>query len=540
MQAAAFPEVKEDGAFQPQIGIWYTVWWDDKAPYDEHWEEWTRYKPVLGDYASDDPDVIRKHMEWIKSAGIDYIVLDDTNSHFADNGNIAHNIEAIFDVVESMEEGTAPQICFAIGAGQYAAGSLEAHMAEVNLIYEDYAHRPSYYHWKGKPLLIDYTTTDWFYKWDDDRFTVRWATGSASEGVHVAPETGLWGWVFDQYVPSTEVFGVMPGWDTAHQGRSTVPIDRENGDYYIRMWTEAVKRNPEMIVISSFNDHAEETGIEAISPRNETAEPWVDAYGNETPDWYEQITKGYASLRSGFLEGYYYRVEGKRQLYQFMDGEMVKRKEQPAGKPVIVIPTQYFTGKPYKEKRENKNNKVVIDVFQSWVDDFKGLRDGWSYWTTLEDGQRAEGLMNGAEFKEITRHALSPMFEQLAEEKDRIERKGFKVHPAWLNVPGWAEGTVQLDLPQKNKLSLEYYPGKVNNASDGITSAIVVDGNELDVQWITGEAGWKEKVKIDLSAYAGKSIQLTFKVGWGKEMLGDDATTAFDSFLIGDPVIVTR
>ncbi len=535
-----FPKKLTNAGFHPQIGIWYTVWWDDEKPYSDHWQDWTRYRPVLGDYASDDPDIIRAHMQWIKQAGIDYVILDDTNSHFADGGNLANNIEAIFDVVESMPEGTAPKLAFAIGAGQYAGNSVEAHMKEVDLIFEQYANRPSYYYWKGKPLLVDYTTPDWFYKWDDERFTVRWATGSTGDAASVAPDTGLWGWVFNEYVPNKEVFGVMPGWGTAHQGRPTTPIDREDGKLYTDLWTEAVKRNPEMIVIASFNDHAEEIGIEAITPRSADVKPWVDAYGTPTPDWYEQITKGYASLRQGFMEDFYYKPENGKQIYRYHNGRMVEQSAAPRGKPVIVVPEAYFTGKFLKDETKKPNKNVAVDVFQTWVDDFKGIKKSWGYETLLENGNTVQGMSNGAEFYDIKKSGLDPMFTQIVDPKQRIVRKGFKAHPAWLDSKGWSLGKVAVKLPKAKKLYLTYYPGKVNTLSDGIVSSVIVNGRTTDTQWVTGEAGWKSKVVIDLSKYAGQSIELAFKVGWGQEKLGDEATTAYDAFLIGDPLIVTK
>lgn len=336
------PTLNED--FQPQIGIWYTVWWDDKPPYDSHWDEWTRYTPIIGEYSAGDPEVIRRHMEWIKAAGIDYVILDDTNGHFADGGNIAKNIDVIFDVVESMPEGTAPYLAVAIGGALWLQNSILDHRLEANIIYNKYAHRPSYYHWKGKPLLINYTTPDWFDRWDDDRFTVRHATGTVSHAGPQTPDTGLWGWVFDRHVPNSEVYGVMPGWGTAHLGRGTTPIDRDDGKLYTQMWMDALSRNPEMIVIVSFNDHAEETGIEAVVPKSDDAPPWVDQYGNPTPDLYEQITRGYASLKHGFLEGYAYRVEDSDQIYVYEDGHMVPVAAAPPRQPVIVLPRAYVTG----------------------------------------------------------------------------------------------------------------------------------------------------------------------------------------------------
>lgn len=532
--------------FTSQIGIWYTVWWDDKPPFDSHWSDWTRYRPLLGDYDSGNEAVIRAHMKWMKQAGIDFVILDDTNGHSNDNGNIAEHIDQVFRVVESMPEGTAPKLAVAIGYAQWALNDIRQQQAEADLVYDRYAQSSVYYQWKGKPLLVNYTAPSWFYKWNDERFSVRFATGKVSDGAPVAPDTGLWGWVFDREQANEEVAGVNPGWDTAHLGRGTTPIPRLDGELYSRMWIDALKNNPDAVVISSFNDFAEETAIEAAEPRNGTSAPaYRDAYGDPAPDWYQKLTQGYAGLKSGYKEGFYYKEEQSSQLYRFTNGKLKKTADLPHGLPVIELPKGFMKGKIKADKsdREKKktNKSVVVDLFDSWRNDFKGRTQDWSYRTLLASGAEVQGLSNGAAFEYIQPTELELMYGQSDTAADKpTDRFGLKAHPAWMGENGWVMADVRVKLPKEKKLYLTYIPGKVNTASDGIALTVYVNGKQAAFDWIDGPAGWKAKRAIDMSAYAGQTVTIRFKVGWGKEKLGDGATPSYDSLFIGEPLIVTK
>jgi len=532
-------------AFTSQIGIWYTVWWDDEPPFDSHWTDWTRYRPVRGDYDSGDPAILEAHMRWMKEAGIDFVIIDDTNGHGNDNGNIASHIDQLFDVVEGMPAGTAPKLAVAIGAGQFAANDPAAHQAEADLVYAQYAQSPVYYQWKGKPLLVNYTTPSWFYKWDDTRFSVRYATGRVSEGKPVAPETGLWGWVFDESFPTAEAMGVMPGWDTAHLGRGTTPIPREDGELYSRQWLEALKCNPEAVIIASFNDLAEETSIEAATPRDSATPAYVDEYGNPAPDWYEKMTEGYAGLKNGYREGFYYREESDDRIYRYLGGQLTAVTAASQGLPVIVVPDG-FRGGHYRSdacdcRTDVGNGKdVAVDLFASWVSDFKGKTANWSYRTILENGQIVGQVDNGAVFDYIQPTEIQHMYSQGDADGQPFRRNGFKTHPAWSGQNGWIVGEAQVKLPNRKKLYLTYIPGKVNEESDGISLTVTVNGTTVKSDWIEGEAGWKNKRVIDVSAYRGQTVAIGFKSGWGKEQLGSAATVGFDSLFIGEPLIVTK
>jgi hypothetical protein len=80
-----------------KVGTWYELYWQtpDSTWPGQHWALWTRYKPVGGYYRSGDPSVVQSQFAQIKAAGIDYVLLDDTNGIWNDNGEIEKNAKSI-------------------------------------------------------------------------------------------------------------------------------------------------------------------------------------------------------------------------------------------------------------------------------------------------------------------------------------------------------------------------------------------------------------------------------------------------------------
>jgi hypothetical protein len=64
---------------------------------------------------------------------------------------------------------------------------------------------------------------------------------------------------------------VMPGYDETRLGRdSRRVVDREGGEFYDRQWQAALATNPDWVVITSWNEWAENTQIEAGQRFGET------------------------------------------------------------------------------------------------------------------------------------------------------------------------------------------------------------------------------------------------------------------------------
>jgi hypothetical protein len=130
------------------IGAMYHHWYrGDWGPHP--------YEPVLGEYDSADPAVVRQHVQWAEKAGINTFVMDtwigDEERHWMDR-NTPPALDA-FDA-EGMQyffiadgwfnyRGTDP--------GGYDAHQIAAH---VNANLAHYFSRPGYLHVDGKPVVF--------------------------------------------------------------------------------------------------------------------------------------------------------------------------------------------------------------------------------------------------------------------------------------------------------------------------------------------------------------------------------------------------
>jgi len=353
-----------------KIGFWYEPWYSKPGltppgyfKSGVSWTELTQYEPTYGYYWSGDPDNIDYEFDLLNELGADYLILDNTNlAVIADKGNIEKNIQAIFK--ENSERPINQQIPLAIAVGGelWAAHSIEAMDNTADFVYDTYVSQPIYYELDGKPLLIDYnayTSPDpTAPNWDDPRFTVRYATGivdqtnpSIVESQKIYPgiaKYGWWGWIteYPQYITAENVL-MVPGADHTHRlvtdpnnacGTCSLHIDREGGETFVDAWLTTIKAHPKNITIASWNDFSEENGIEPAKPSRSEAPKWVDYYGNETPDWYMQIAKGYMHLRQGLMADWYYKDEDNSAVYKVVDSQFVYQGGLPHGHPVITLP----------------------------------------------------------------------------------------------------------------------------------------------------------------------------------------------------------
>ena len=340
---------KKHEYYQSKVGLWYTIWWDslerDPVYYEHHWIKETRVKPIKHCYyATDDPEKLKDDFIFFQRIGIDYLILDDTNGHYNDGGNLAKHIDACFAMARKLGP-TVPKLCFA-GGRPLINGDVNGMQAELD-IFAGYAekYRENTFFWKDKPLFVNFNIPkNYSYQDTKNRFTMRPAAGNLLEGFPYRKEhnldiIGMYGWVFNMQHDNSEVHGITPGFSRSHNNLGTIldPISRENGERYQREWLNAVKRKPEMIVISSWNDHAEETGIEAV----ELLEP-IPGRGKEDPFFYEKITEGYLALKTGCLENWFYRSENDSQIYQYRDGKLNKVSHAGDKDVVIVVPDDYF------------------------------------------------------------------------------------------------------------------------------------------------------------------------------------------------------
>ena len=397
------------------IGAWYSLYWLKPDNPISHWKDWTRYKPVQGQYSIGDPHTSSAHITAMKGAGIEFLIFDHTNGIGNDAGTIEANARSVVETNNKLPASVQLKISVAIGYGLWGAKSLEAQKAEADHIFNHYTSDTNYKKIDGKPLLVIYNSIEsdkdcFGCNWSDPRFTIRRAGGMVDGTNPVLQKyknEGIWGWVMkDPLIASPEAITVMPGWHTKHLGRNTIPIERADGEYYMNQWLFAIKNNPRNIVIASWNDWGEETSIE---PAYATTGPkWVDAYGTETPDLYLQITNAYGNLKKGLMPGYFYKDEDDATVYTVADGKLVAQGSMPKGKAVVKLPSGTIKnllkpdagGSSPSAQAPGSHEKITAGLFK--VGATIGYSNGTSYclfdnmnnYTRLTGKKDADGVPN--------------------------------------------------------------------------------------------------------------------------------------------------
>lgn len=123
-----------------------------------HWGE-----PLFGYYRCDDAWVLRKHVQMLTDAGIDFLVFDTTNSSgtpsngaFTSNGgNNNTYISAGLQLIKILDEyyklgHKVPQVAFYTHSN--SGGAMNVIYDEVYAKYPEYSHL--WYKWDGKPMII--------------------------------------------------------------------------------------------------------------------------------------------------------------------------------------------------------------------------------------------------------------------------------------------------------------------------------------------------------------------------------------------------
>lgn len=325
----------EDQRKQAQIGIWYAIWYDSTAD-GSFWDTSGRknatypgdpiyYRPLLpdgtyGKYSSLNNEIINFHLKEIADAQIDFIILDQTND--IDNGMLnsaSLKTAKLIQAWNKVEGNRTIKYCSAIGA--FATKDNMGHIeSEAKKLYERYINvkhgwgsPENHVYVDGKPLMVIFNCVFTEEEWNEyqathdtpycDRFTIRYSTGHVKEG-----EKGMWGWCMqDGPQIDEDVAVMMPGWykiarEGEPYGKPWHPyVYRQRGKFYADSWKELLQSNivPDFVVINSFNEYAEHTGVFTaktdLFPANYGIERWLDADGKENPSMYWDMTKEYIS-----------------------------------------------------------------------------------------------------------------------------------------------------------------------------------------------------------------------------------------------------
>ena len=176
------------------VGIAYSTW---LCPKIITWGKNTWDTPLYGNYFSDDREMIAKHAELLRDAGVDFVFVDWTNNTTYDPATMREQLsdfrmieeatDLLFEIWSTIEG--APKICIFAGPGHSGIENVKngKHQKKVDQIYTSYVEKypDLYFQYEGKPLLMCYGATPNQYgtrpSWKDSRFTIRWVTGYVSQ-----------------------------------------------------------------------------------------------------------------------------------------------------------------------------------------------------------------------------------------------------------------------------------------------------------------------------------------------------------------------
>lgn len=215
-------------------------------------------KPALGYYRSDDKDVIRIHMTQLADAGVDFIIIDNTNAStgWKDTGDwnlfITLPCEAILDtIVEMRSEGhKTPYVVF------WSSVSEEKGWSVLNETYEQFytqeKWKDCFVYWEGKPFAI---ATD-IVSGAPENFTVRkmW-------GLQPSPDIETWSFLNVENVPSYDSDGFVEQTCVCAAAQETymsapTAHGRNHGIFFYEQWQRAFEYRPKVITLTWWNEWA--------------------------------------------------------------------------------------------------------------------------------------------------------------------------------------------------------------------------------------------------------------------------------------------
>lgn len=311
----------------------------DKADKFKHWAD-VKHRhgamPLHGIFSCSDPAEVEKEYQEIHAAGIDYVLMDDTNCIGVDDGLVNKAITAWFDYADKQPEADRIKIAIAAGGELNGHADTKGWTAAVNYLYDHFSHRPSYLRVNGKPVFYWYIEKDIEPNWDDRRWVVRKTYHFFRTGDQL--KHGGWGYGADDDArpDGLPCASIHPGWDLDVNR----VYARVGGDHYCQCWRRAIESHASSILLSDWNGWNEGTALSECSR-------WLDHYGEPTPTWYMDLTREYVKLFKGKLEeGAYYRVEGNPDVFRYTAGKFVYQNEYPDGKPTVLVPPGYVKGLP--------------------------------------------------------------------------------------------------------------------------------------------------------------------------------------------------
>ncbi len=354
------PGYAEVGDIRPdkRVGMFYYVWVGNHTPRvyniseilkqdpaDRSWGGVSEFhfwgEPEVGYYHASDPWVIRRDMQMLAHAGVDFIFFDVTNAL-----TYPDTVRQVCEVIRHMRtEGiAAPDIC-------YLTNSKSGRT--MNTVYDELYSRKLYsdlwFHWQGKPLLMGDVNDSELRPEVRDFFTIKrsWVGNGK-------PQKDYWSWLCfspqgygysesrdqpEQVSVTTAFHPENPHGKSYHAGQQP-PVNEAyltdftgQGLYFEEQWSHALKIDPQIVMVTQWNEWLAQRFIwdEAKANRKQSfgGRPirvgdsyFVDVFSCE-------FNRDISPMKGGYTDNYYYQLVSNIRKYKGMARPPVRSKPVP-------------------------------------------------------------------------------------------------------------------------------------------------------------------------------------------------------------------
>lgn len=289
------------------VGICYSTWFNPIADSAQltstpnkvnnnfyYWGE-----PALGFYRSDDKSVIKTHMQQLADAGIDFIIIDNTNAQTSWknssywNEMITSSNTALLDTIVQMNASglKTPRVLNWINTNN--GGDV------VKAIYDEFYTNSKYkdvwVYYEGKPFIL--TTTSY----SSSNLTTRkmW-------GLQTSLSTNEWSYLqINNDLPARNIngeieqIGVSVAMQSTYMSNTATAIGRRKGETFYNQWKTAFKYHPKVVTITWWNE-------------------WAAQYinGNFTDEYNQEYSRDIEPMKGGHGSKYYEMMKRYIQAYK--------------------------------------------------------------------------------------------------------------------------------------------------------------------------------------------------------------------------------
>ena len=258
--------------YNKTVAVWYSSHYqNDSRDWDNIEEFKGEYHPLLGYYKSDDPEVIKKHLHWMRRAGIDLIVYNIFSGGTWNLTDIEKDRALpilINELVHQENEGRKLKICFWLE--KYCSNpTVEQYRFALDYIRKHYSEQDYYFHYNGKPLVLAYLNLEapsfdqiaYENTYFELRRTRAYYTDAWSYIEHypqmprrdwMSAAPGFNAYLENAYLAKQAVVDEIPDYEKIYA--EAPKADRENGEYFRRQLLWAAEHNPDILFLSGWND----------------------------------------------------------------------------------------------------------------------------------------------------------------------------------------------------------------------------------------------------------------------------------------------